>query len=99
MQFIRRRIAAPHPSESRSGALWEQLGWFSASKTYATSQQPHCASAVETKASYSQLETRLKLRRRWTCLMVGRLFGHLTIYGCRIEARGTKFCTSLMFRG
>jgi hypothetical protein len=35
----------------------------------------------------------------WTCLMVARSFGQLTIYGCRIEARGTKLCTSLMFRG
>jgi hypothetical protein len=49
MRFIRSRVAAPRPSESRSVALWKKLGWCSASKTYATSQQPNCASAVETK--------------------------------------------------
>ena len=49
MQFVRSQIAALRPSESRSVALWNQLGWFSASKTYAASQQPNCASAVEAK--------------------------------------------------
>jgi hypothetical protein len=60
MQFIRRRIAAPHPSESRSGALWEQLGWFSASKTYATSQQLNCTSTPDAKARHYQQENRFR---------------------------------------
>src|ERR1700730_10882715 len=63
MQFIRSRIAAPCPSEIRSVALWKQPGWFSASKTYATSQQPSCASAVEAKAGHFQQENRFKHRR------------------------------------
>ena len=49
MQFIRSRSAAPRASQSRSAALWKQLGWFSATKTYATCQQPNCASAIEAK--------------------------------------------------
>jgi hypothetical protein len=99
MQFIRSRIAAPRPSESRSVALWKQLGWFSASKTYTTSQQPHCASADQSKLFSAGNSIKASSALLWTCLMVARLFGQLTIYGCRIEARGTKFCTSLMFRG
>jgi hypothetical protein len=101
MQFIRGRIAAPRPSESRSVALWKQLGWFSASKTYATSQQPNCASAVEAKVGYSQRETRLKLRRPAPLdLLNGReivrhtdhLLRPIAVNGSRIDARGTEFC-------
>src|SRR5947209_5253935 len=54
MQFIRSRIAAPRPSESRSVALWKQLGWFSASKAYATSQQPNCVSASKPEHAISR---------------------------------------------
>ena len=28
MQFVRSRIAAPRPTESRSVVLWKQLVWF-----------------------------------------------------------------------
>jgi hypothetical protein len=45
------------------GRTVETAGLFSESKTYATSQQPNCASAVEAKAGYSQQENRFKLRR------------------------------------
>jgi hypothetical protein len=38
---------------SHFGNSW---GWFSASKTYATSQQPNCASAVEAKAGLFSAE-------------------------------------------
>ena len=59
MQFIRSRIAAPRPSQSRSVALWKQLGWFSMSKTYAICRQRNCDSAIEAKAGYFQQENRL----------------------------------------
>jgi hypothetical protein len=60
MQFACTRIAAPRSNEGRSVALRRQLGWCSASNTYAPCLRPNRTCAVEAKAGHFQEENRFE---------------------------------------
>jgi hypothetical protein len=83
MQFIRSWIAAPPPSESRSVALWKQLG-------VVLCDQDLCdLSAAELRVR-GRSQSRAILSRKidlsfvgsllWNSLIIARLLGILTIY-------------------
>src|SRR3984893_19107535 len=61
MQFVRSRIAAPSPSESRSFALWKRLGSFSAKQDLRDFSAVELRVRGRSQTSYSQQENRFKL--------------------------------------
>jgi hypothetical protein len=87
MQFI--RSGSLLRVQVKADRLWKQLGWFPASNTYATSQQPNCASASKPKQVIRSRKIDLASSARCSgpAQWSRDCFDILTIYcGSRIDA-------------